>query len=90
MSRRSGFTLMELMIVVSIIAILASMALPNLIASRISADETSAIGTLKQIVSAQSIVQAMRLADQDRDGVGEYGWLVLDASPTLAWCCNTS
>jgi type II secretory pathway pseudopilin PulG len=66
---------MELMIVISIIAILASMALPNLIASRISADETSAVGTLKQIVSAQSVVQAMRLIDQDNDGVGEYGWL---------------
>lgn len=75
MARRNGFTLIELMIVISIIAILAGMALPNLIAARISADETAAVGTLKQIVSAQSVVQAMRLIDQDNDGVGEYGWL---------------
>jgi prepilin-type N-terminal cleavage/methylation domain-containing protein len=74
MVRRSGFTLVELMIVVSIIAVVSAIALPNLIAARMSANESAAIATLKQFVSSQIAIQNSRGIDVDNDGVGEFGW----------------
>lgn len=47
----TGFTLIEMMIVIAIIALLAVMAIPSFLASRITANETSAIASLKVIYS---------------------------------------
>jgi type II secretory pathway pseudopilin PulG len=63
------------MIVVAIIAILASAALPNLLAARVSSDESAAIATLRHIYNAQSVVQTSAVIDQDGDGQGEFAWL---------------
>ncbi len=70
MNRRTrGFTLLEMMIVTAVISILASMAVPSLLRSRVAANEVSAQATMKQLVTTE---QVWRQTDSDRNGSQDY------------------
>ena len=67
--KSKGFTLIELMIVVAIIAIIAAIAIPNLLRSRMAANETAAVAACKAFCTAEDIY---RRTDYNKDGALEY------------------
>ncbi|MEA1981159.1 MAG: prepilin-type N-terminal cleavage/methylation domain-containing protein, partial [candidate division Zixibacteria bacterium] len=64
-----GFTAIELMVVMAIISIISSVSLPQLLRARSSANEASAISSLRTCVSSQAMFYQ---SDLDNDGVYDY------------------
>ncbi len=73
--RGEGFTLIELMIVIAIIAILAAIAAPYLLRTRTAANEATSVTTLKAYATAQTTFQSGRqgrLTANSKAGGGGY------------------
>ena len=56
---KAGFTLIEIMIVVAIIALLAAIAIPNVLRGRTSANEAAAVGNLRALTSGNEMYRSV-------------------------------
>lgn len=71
---RAGFSLIEMLIVIAVIAIVAAIAIPNLQRARLTANEASALITMRALGQAQAQVVAGPSIDSNGDGQGEFGY----------------
>src|SRR5262245_66352190 len=78
-SQKSGFTLVEIMIVVAIIVLLAASAIPNFVKARTASQKNACIANLKQIQGAKATwalenkkVDTDTPADADLFGATQY------------------
>jgi type IV pilus assembly protein PilA len=83
----SGFSLIELLIVVAIILIIAAVAIPNLLRARISANEASAASSVRKIATAQMAYAASYPTVGFAGALSNLGGPVSGCAPTPTTAC---
>ncbi|MBI3321081.1 MAG: prepilin-type N-terminal cleavage/methylation domain-containing protein [Candidatus Omnitrophica bacterium] len=79
-----GFTLVEIMIVVAIIALLAAIAIPNVLRGRTTANETAAVGNLRALVSSLEMERSVNNLYPDTTGAAPGTFLAAMYGATCA------
>src|ERR1700693_6280837 len=72
-NKQKGFSLIELLIVVAIILIIAAIAIPNLIRSKMAANEASAVATLRTINTAEVVYSSTYTSSAVFGTLGQLG-----------------
>ncbi|HEX5424159.1 MAG TPA: prepilin-type N-terminal cleavage/methylation domain-containing protein [Candidatus Acidoferrales bacterium] len=91
-SQTTGFSVIELLIVIAIVVVIAAIAIPNLLRSKVAANEASAIGSLRNIMSAEAAYKAMYGIGYSNDlaSIGGTSTTGADASCTAAQLLDAS
>ena len=87
-SKKSGFTLVEIMIVVAIIGLLAAIAIPNFVRARTSSQANACINNLRQMDGAvQQYALENKLASTATYALGNLNaYIKLDSTGNLPAC----
>ena len=75
-NRKSGFTLVEIMIVVAIIGLLAAIAIPNFVKARTTSQQNACINNLR-LIDASKQQWALEQRKQNTDTPASFGLAAL-------------
>jgi type IV pilus assembly protein PilA len=87
-NKQKGFSLIELLIVVAIILIIAAIAIPNLLRSKMAANEASAVASLRTINTAEVVYSTTyNTTNVFADTLAQLGGTTCTGVPTSAAAC---